>query len=263
VLSSFQEGDGLGARAGLDLSEAGLARTLRPFAGENVVEEKAADSAAGEAGAEFRKQGWTQVEPGPCFSGCLVEDVRRGMRALACGVRRFVARPEDRAARPAWWKASLAAAVLVLAASDGPAAAQGAGFGPPSGAPLFPLRLSYDAFDTAPDLGRPVWLGLPEFPFLPGQQSADPSLALVFDPQPLGPPQHLRPTMLAQSPFDPEPLGPPALMRVETTAVASGTPAPPPEPPVTTGSIRPVLPPAEGSSGESDLESEVVLRRRY
>jgi hypothetical protein len=118
--------------------------------------------------------------------------------------------------------------------------------------------LSYDLFDTGMGIGRPLWLRLPQVPFLEDEpREAEPTLGFAFDPDPLGPPQTLRPIQqAARSLLDPSPFGPlaglfgpPAGVVPAAPAVAMGPPAP--------------AEPARADVPQPENTGSVVLKRRY
>lgn len=117
------------------------------------------------------------------------------------------------------------------------------------------LALAYDPFDTGTDLGTPLWLQLPQVPFMVDQGKAEGSLASAFDPRPLGPPQTLEAPPAAQvrqarSLLDPSPMGPLARVEAERPDIALETPE-------TTAGIQTAIPHPE------ETGSVVILRRRY
>jgi hypothetical protein len=145
---------------------------------------------------------------------------------------------------------SVAVSAIVLVISAG-ARAQDIG---DTGVPMRavedePMRLSFDRFDTGLNAG-PLWPRLPDVPFLNPRRETESPISFAFDPDPLGPPQPLRPLQQARSLLDPAPMGPLADLQERTPAVAMGSPQVPESP-------------VEGAPQPEETGSVVILRRRY
>ncbi len=173
------------------------------------------------------------------------------MRPVQLGRMQYVADLTLRGI-PCFIQATLLSGALILSALDAQAQSFDATDVPDpaevSNAPS--LELSFDLFDTRADVGRPLWMRLPQVPFLREEREVEPAPTLALDPNPIGPSQTLRPVQQARSLFDPEPMGPLERLQGQQPTIAM-------TPPQDIASPETIVPYPE------ETGSVVILRRRY